>query len=145
MIIDLIRFELYTEPKYRIEDDRLKLILLCHSSIVEINQDKKDRKEKSEIYEDEHGMCKTFSKIIVSINDRVITLKKIIETKFGISCKDQILVYKDQILKSDLKLLSSFNIRQYARIHIFDERDIKANASDFGDDLYGKYLIIYSI
>jgi hypothetical protein len=78
------------------------------------------------------------------MNDRVITLKKIIETKFGISCKDQILVYKDQILKSDLKLLTSFNIRQYARIHIFDERDIKSNAKDVGDDLYGKNaLVVY--
>ncbi len=76
------------------------------------------------------------------MNDRVITLKKIIETKFGISCKDQILVYKDQILKSDLKLLTSFNIRQYARIHIFDERDIKANANDVGDDLYGKNALV---
>jgi hypothetical protein len=83
-------------------------------------------------------MCKTFSKIIISVNDRVISLKKIVETKFGISCKDQILVYKDKILKSDLKSLNSFNIRQYSRIHIFDERDIKANANDIGDDLYGK-------
>lgn len=123
-----------------VNDDRLKLILLCHSSIVELNQDKKIiENEKREIYEDEHGTCKTFSKIIISINDRVISLKKIVEAKFGISCKDQILVYKDKILKSDLKQMNSFNIRQYSRIHIFDERDIKANANDIGDDLYGIY------
>ena len=132
------RPDIYSSGDALRNDDKLKLVLLCHSSIVELNQKKKNS-NGNEVYEDEHGKCKTFSKIAISMNDRVISLKKIVENKFGISCKDQILVYKDQILKSDLKLLHSFNIRQYSRIHIFDERDVKENAIDIEEDIYGIY------
>lgn len=125
---------------------KLKLILLCHSSAVEASMDKtgldlvSDERisaTKFDTYEDEYGKCSTFSKIGIPANDRVITLKKIIETKFGISCNDQILVYKDNVLKNDLKPLSFYRLKQYSRIHIFDQRDIKENASD--DDLFGIY------
>lgn len=125
---------------------KLKLILLCHSSAVEtsleenpeaINNINKDK----EIYQDEYGKCSTFSKISIATNDRVITLKKLIENRFGIACDDQILVYKDKILNNDLKPLSSYKLRQFSRIHIFDERDIKdsgaMNASD--DEIFGVY------
>ena len=92
---------------------------------------------KYEVYEDEYGKCTTFSKINIPTSDRVITLKKIVETKFGILCNDQILVYKDNVLKNDLKPLHHYRLRQFSRIHIFDQRDIKDNASD--DELFGIY------
>jgi hypothetical protein len=63
----------------------------------------------------------------------------LIENKFGIACKDQILVYKDRILKNDLQQLCHYQIRQFSRLHVFDARDIKANADDLDCDLYGIY------
>ena len=98
--------------------NKVKLILLCHSSAVEamaekINSEKQSDMQQSitsavginggkyEVYEDEYGKCTTFSKINIPTSDRVITLKKIVETKFGISSNDQILVYKDNVLKND--------------------------------------------
>jgi hypothetical protein len=66
-------------------------------------------------------------------------LKKLIESKFGIACKDQILVYKDRILKNDLQQLCHYQIRQFSRVHVFDARDIKANSDDLDCDLYGIY------
>lgn len=121
---------------YRENDtSRLKLTLLCHSSAVE-EAVEKSTDSNGEVLEDEFGKCKTFQKISISEHDRVITLKKIVEKKFGILTKDQILVYKDQILKSDLKSLSFYGLRQFSRIHIFDERDIKDNDEE---DLYGIY------
>lgn len=124
------------------DNTKLKLVLLCHSSIVEAQQERNTEEidQSREVYEDEFGKCFTFSKISISMYDRVITLKKIIETKFDISTKDQILVYKDTILKNDLRSLHTYNLRQYSRIHIFDERDLKENVTDIDDDdLYGIY------
>lgn len=92
-----------------------------------------------EIYQDEYGKCSTFSKISISPSDRVITLKKLIENRFGIGCDDQILVYKDKILNNDLKLLSYYKLRQFGRIHIFDERDIKESDGNEDDALFGVY------
>ena len=66
-------------------------------------------------------------------------MKKLIESKFGIACKDQILVYKDRILKNDLQQLCHYQIRQFSRVHVFDARDIKANSDDLDCDLYGIY------
>lgn len=108
---------------------------MCHSSAVE-EAIEKNKNLNGEVLEDEFGKCKTFQKISIAENDRVITLKKIVERKFGIQTKDQILVYKDQILKSDLKPLSFYGLRQFSRIHIFDDRDIKDNDEE---DLYGIY------
>ena len=130
---------MYSNPKVLI-DEKLKLILLCHSAQIEQNNtsqysskskndlsenENSDSPRQPEIYEDEFGKCSTYSKISISANDRLITLKKIVEKKFGINLEDQIIVYKDKILKNDLKILSSFHLRQYSRIHIFDERDLK--------------------
>ena len=130
---------MYSSPKILI-DEKLKLILLCHSAQIEQNStteysskskndlsenENSDSLRQPEIYEDEFGKCSTYSKISISANDRLIILKKIVEKKFGINLEDQIIVYKDKILKNDLKLLSSFHLRQYSRIHIFDERDLK--------------------
>lgn len=111
---------------------RLKITLLCHSSAVEEKKGNSD-----DVFEDEFGKCKTFQKISISVFDRVITLKKIVEKKFGILTKDQILVYKDQILKSDLKPLSHYGLKQFSDVHIFDERDIKDSNDE--EDLYGIY------
>lgn len=97
------------------------------------------------MFEDEYGKCTTFHKIGISINDRVITLKKIVEKRFGVLTKDQILVYKDKVLKSDLKLLNHYNLRQFSRIHIFDERDLKEDEPDLEEDLYGVYQDANSI
>lgn len=131
---------------------KLKLILLCHSSAVETsleeggshassrdNDDDEENDGDKEIYQDEYGKCSTFSKINISASDRVITLKKLIENRFGIACDDQILVYKDKILNSDLKLLSHYKLRQFARIHIFDERDIKESDGNEDDSMFGVY------
>jgi len=71
--------------------------------------------------------------------DRVITLKKIVETKYGISTRHQILVYKDKILKIDLKTLSAYNVRQFSRIHVFDARDLKENVNEMEENMYGIY------
>ncbi|CAF0920262.1 unnamed protein product [Brachionus calyciflorus] len=132
------KHDLYSEHRSD-EISRLKLTLLCHSSAVEEELEKNlDQNSNSEVFEDEFGKCKTFQKISISAYDRVITLKKIVERKFGILTKDQILVYKDQILKSDLKALSHYGLRQFSRIHIFDERDIK-DSNDEEEDLYGIY------
>ena len=137
---------MYADPKILV-DDKLKLILLCHSASVEQTRSKKDLSEtensdsfkQPEIYEDEFGKCATYSKISISSNDRLITLKKIVEKKFGVGLEDQIIVYKDKILKNDLKILSSFHMRQYSRVHIFDERDLKENFNDNDDEVYGTY------
>ncbi|RNA19830.1 RING finger nhl-1 [Brachionus plicatilis] len=128
------RPELY----YRNDDEasRLKLTLLCHSSAVEEAQEK-DSDKKDQVLEDEFGKCKTFQKISISATDRVITLKRIVEKKFSIFTKDQILVYKDQILRNDLRPLSYYGLRQFSRIHIFDERDIKDSNDE--EDIYGIY------
>jgi hypothetical protein len=117
-------------------NSKLKLILLCHSATVEAHksqynrtkynskEDEDEDEDEEQSYEDEYGKCSTFSKIIISPNDRIVILKKIVEKKFGICPEDQILIYKDKVLKSDLKPLSHHNIKQFAKIHIFDERDI---------------------
>jgi hypothetical protein len=144
------RLDVYSEPQVLI-DEKLKLILLCHSAHIELQQQQQhlnklnessdnssdSYRKQPEIYEDEFGKCSTYSKISISMNDRLITLKKIVEKKFGISLDDQIIVYKDKILKNDLKLLNAFHLRQFSRIHIFDERDLKENFNDCDDDLYG--------
>lgn len=93
--------------------------------------------DSKQVLEDEFGNCRTFQKISISENDRVITLKRIIEKKFGIFTKDQILVYKDQILRNDLRPLNYYGLRQFSRIHIFDERDIKDSNDE--EDIYGIY------
>lgn len=115
---------------------RLKLTLLCHSSAVEEAQEK-DSEKNDQVLDDEFGKCKTFQKISISGNDRVITLKRIVEKKFGIFTKDQILVYKDQILRNDLRPLSYYGLKQFSKIHIFDERDIKDSNDE--EDIYGIY------
>ena len=89
-----------------------------------------------EVYEDEHGKCSTFCKIGILATDRLITLKKIVEKKFGILCDDQIIVYKDKILKNDLKTLQNYHLKQFSRIHIFDERDLKDNVYELDDEVY---------
>ena len=136
------KLDLYPEPKMFM-NDTLKLVLLCHSAEIEarmrVDQTQKERKQYYEVYEDEHGECTTFSKICISGNDRLITLKKIVEKKFGIACSHQIIVYKDKIMKNDLKFLYEFNLKQHARIHIFDERDLDENMNEIRDDMYGVY------
>lgn len=122
-------------PAQIMQASKIKLILLCHSSAVEeSSQDENVELRDREVYHDEYGKCSTFSKVSISVNDRVITLKKLIETKFGIACTDQILVYKDKILKNDLKPLSSYKLRQFSRVHIFDERDLKENSNNESDE-----------
>ena len=119
---------------------------MCHSATVEeskinlsndeeLNTDESLR-QKEEIYEDEFENCSTFCKISISSSDRLITLKKIVEKKFGISFDDQIIVYKDKILKYDLKTLQNYHFKQYSRIHIFDERDLKENVYELEDEVY---------
>ena len=136
------KLDLYPEPKMFMTDI-LKLVLLCHSAEIEakmrVDNTQKERKQYYEVYEDEHGECATFSKICISGNDRLITLKKIIENKFGIACSHQIIVYKDKIMKNDLKFLYEFNLKQHSRIHIFDERDLDENMNEIRDDVYGVY------
>jgi hypothetical protein len=120
--------------------DNLKLTLLCHSSAVELRHETiRNDLDQNAIIQDEFGKCKTFSKVAVSMFDRVITLKKIVEAKYGISTKHQILVYKDNILKSDLKTLNAYNVRQFSRIHVFDARDLKENVNEVEENLYGIY------
>ena len=125
------------------QQQKLKLILLCHSSAVECSledENNSDRNsDKDEIYQDEYGKCSTFSKVNISPMDRVVTLKKLIESRFGIACDDQILVYKDKILNNDFKVLSHYKLRQFSRIHIFDERDIKESDGNEDDSLFGVY------
>lgn len=134
MKIFYFRPELYYNQDEEIP--RLKLTLLCHSSAVEEAQEK-DLDKNKQVLEDEFGNCKTFQKISISENDRVITLKRIVEKKFGIFTKDQILVYKDQILRNDLRPLNYYGLRQFSRIHVFDERDIKDSNDE--EDIYGIY------
>ncbi len=88
------------------------------------------KKNKNEIYEDEYGKCKTFSKIGVRFDDRIEKIKKIVQEKFRIPYDEQLLVYKDKILKHDYKQLKAYHIRNYSRIHVFDKRDVKENLDD---------------
>jgi hypothetical protein len=115
---------------YETNGNRLKLILLCHSSAVdslsEIDEPSRDpyrsRHHKDDVYyEDEYGKCKTFSKIGVLSSDRIEKLKYIAEEKFQIPCDEQLLVYKDKVLRNDHKQLANYRLRNYSRIHIFDK------------------------
>ena len=104
-------------------EDKLKLVILVHSSEIENNSPN----------------SKTSTKISVYSNDRVITLKKIVEKKFGIACNNQIMVHEDRIMKGDLKFLNDFNLNQFDKIHIFDERDLEENIEEIEDGFYGVY------
>ena len=88
------------------------------------------KKKQNEIYEDEYGKCKTFSKIGVRYTDHIEKIKKIVEQKFQIPYFEQLLVYKDKILKYDHKQLRAYHLRNYSRIHVFDKRDVKENLDD---------------
>ncbi len=54
-------------------------------------------------------------------HDRIEKLKYIVEEKFGIPYDEQLLVYKDKVLRNDLKQLVNYRLRNYSRIHIFDK------------------------
>ena len=94
------------------------------------NERKPKNKNKNEIYEDEYGKCKTFSKIGVRCTDHIEKIKNIVEQKFEIPYDEQLLVYKDKILNHDHKQLKAYHIRNYGRIHVFDKRDVKENLDD---------------
>lgn len=94
---------------------------------------KNSRYKNEQIYEDEYGKCKTFSKIGVKYEDRIEKIKNIIQEKFNIPYEEQLLVYKDKILKSDNKTLKHYHVRNYGRIHVFDKRDVKENLNEFDD------------
>jgi hypothetical protein len=103
-----------------------------------------DTDDNSEYEEDEYGnKCSTYTQIEIYSNDRVITLKKLVESRFGIGLDDQILVYKDKVIKSDLKQLAALNVRQFARVHVFDKRDLKTDQDEMDllsrANLYGIY------
>jgi len=120
------------------EEDCIKLLLLVHSSEIE-NSNKYKKSFRQELFEDEHGKCSTFFKIKIFSDDRVNTLKKIVERKFGISCRNQVLVHEDRIMNNDSKFLFDFKLRQLDKIHIFDNRDIEDNIDEIEDELYGVY------
>jgi len=120
------------------EEDCLKLLLLVHSSEIE-NSLKNKKSFRQELFEDEHGKCSTFTKINIFANDRVNTLKKIVEKKFGIACNNQILVHEDRIMNNDAKFLYDFKLRQLDKIHVFDERDLEENIDEIENELYGVY------
>lgn len=86
--------------------------------------------KQNEIYEDEYGKCKTFSKIGVRYTDHIEKIKNIVQQKFQIPYCEQLLVYKDKILKHDHKQLKAYHVRNYSRIHVFDKRDVKENLDD---------------
>lgn len=85
-----------------------------------------------EYEEDEFGnKCQTYTQLDIMSNDRIITLKKLIQKKFSLDMNDQILVYKDKIIRNDLRQLFACGItRQYSRVHVFDKRDIKSDQDE---------------
>jgi hypothetical protein len=159
------RYDVYGQHRRSISSQpssynvKLNLLILCHSTAVEEQMlEKQARNAKrrpadevldtddadSEYEEDEYGnKCSTYTQIEIYSNDRVITLKKLVEARFGIALDDQILVYKDKIIKNDLKQLCALNVRQFARIHIFDKRDLKADQDEMDllskANIYGIY------
>ena len=78
-------------------------------------------------------------KISVQITDCIEKLKKIVEKVFGIPCSEQLLVYKDKMLRTDSKQMYQYRLRNNSRIHIFDKRDVKENINEL--DLEEAYYV----
>ena len=133
------RFVYKEAPENRYSSE-LKLILLCHSSALETETDGEEYALiKDEIFCDEYGTCSKFVKISVQITDSIEKLKKIVEKVFGIPYSEQLLVYKDKMLRSESKQMYQYRLRNQSRIHIFDKRDVKENINEL--DLEEAYYV----
>jgi hypothetical protein len=137
----------------------MSLVILCHSAALEEKIEREKRKkqrsnnnrnkcinklidldsesdsESSSPDEtdgdyDEEEKCSTVVQLPLYLNDRLITVKKMIEKEFSIALNYQILVYKDKILRNDLKQLHEFGLNSNSRVHVFDKRDIKEDQNE---------------
>jgi hypothetical protein len=115
-----------TMPPYKSSGDinnKLKLTLLCHSSVVDEQLPLRLERENGEARSGSGGEHGEYN-ISISSADRLITLKKIAEAKFGIECAQQILVHRDHILEAELRQLNQCGLRHGSLVHIFDKRDV---------------------
>ena len=139
--------EQYSQPVLEEDEDkeqRERFITEQQAPAVDAQTEAEEdsEREESEYAEDEYGnKCSTYTQLELDSSDRVITLKKIVEAKFGIGLDDQILVYKDRIVKNELTQLFALNMSQFSRVHVFDKRDLNeyqneadllANANSYG-------------
>jgi hypothetical protein len=116
------------------KNSKFKIILLCHSAALESYSESSTDEDYQEKFKDEYGQCTTFTKISVYGTDHLESIKKLVEKKFGIPYKEQLLVHHDKVMRSDYKQLFQYSIKSLSRIHVFDKRDVKDNIHEIEDE-----------
>ena len=121
-------------------EEKVKILLICYSSEIDKNSLIIKKPIIKEICEDDYDKCSAYLKANVYSSDRVCDLKKMVEKKFGLSTRNQVMVYQDNIIKDSSKLVFSYHMEHMDKIHVFDERDFDENIHELEHAIYGNFI-----